>query len=65
MNDILYLFIGIALFLIIFMLSIRLLIGRGAEEQMVGQLAADVIRFLFLLPFRLLRWLARRIGLIR
>lgn len=64
MSDVLYLLVPIALFLIILKLGLRLFLGRGAEDQMVGQLAADVIRFLFLLPFRLLRWFARRIGLI-
>ena len=44
--------------------SVRMLIGREAMNQMVGILAADVMRFLFLAPFRLLRWIARRLGLI-
>lgn len=64
MNDLLYLLVPIALFLIILKLGLRLFLSRGAEEQMVGQLAAEVVRFLFLFPFRVLRWLARRIGLI-
>jgi len=41
-----------------------MLIGREAMNQMVGILAADVVRFLFLAAFRLLRWIARRLGLI-
>ncbi len=44
--------------------SVRMLIGREAMSQMVGILAADVVRFLFMAPFRLLRWVARRLGLI-
>lgn len=64
MSDVLYLLVPIALFLIILKLGLRLLLGRGAEEQMVGQLAADVVQALFLFPFRVLRWFAKRIGLI-
>ena len=40
-------------------LGFRLVIGRAATEQMVGTLAADVVRSLFLSPFRVIRWVFR------
>ena len=37
----------------------ELTIGKRSTEHMVGILAADVVRFSALAPFRLLRWLFR------
>lgn len=64
MQDVFHLLIPIALLLIIIGWGLRLLLGQAATEQMVGTLAADVVRFLFLFPFRVLRWLARLLKLI-
>lgn len=64
MQDVFHLLIPIALLLMIIGWGLRLLLGHGAMEQMVGTLAADVVRFLFLLPFRILRWVARRMKLV-
>ncbi len=36
------------------------LIGSEACDQTVGQLAADFIKFVLLVPFRLLRWILRQ-----
>ena len=64
MDDIIKMLISLALLLIVIGWGFNLILGRGAMEQMVGTLAADVIRFLFLLPFRILRWLLRQMKLI-
>lgn len=37
----------------------NLLIGKHSTDNMVGILAADVVRFAFLAPFRLVGWLFR------
>ena len=44
-------------------LGLSLVLSRGARDQMVGQLAAYVVRFVFLFPVKVIRWLARVIGL--
>lgn len=41
------------------------LLGRDATNQMIGTLAADVVRFIFLLPFKVIKWLLRRMRLIK
>lgn len=68
MNDLftLFIYIGVLLILIKFLIKWLLirLIGQHAFNEMVGILAADVIRFLFLAPFKLLRWIAQQIGRI-
>lgn len=60
----LWLLLGFVMFSVIG-LGFRLLIGRGATEQMVGTLAADVVRSLFLAPFRGIRWVFRLFGRVR
>lgn len=37
----------------------NLLLGRAATDHVVGDLAADVVRFVIKLPFRLVGWAAR------
>ena len=37
----------------------NLLIGRRSTDHMVGDLAADVVRFALKLPFRVLGWVGR------
>lgn len=37
----------------------NLLIGKHSTDQMVGILAADVVRLVFVAPFRLLGWIWR------
>lgn len=58
------LFMALVILPLALWMLIKMLIGREAMAQMVGILAADVVRFLFLAPFRILRWFARRIGII-
>ena len=36
-----------------------LLLGKGASDQMVGSLVADVVKWVIRAPFRSIRWLAR------
>lgn len=44
----------------VFRLLSASLIGRGSTDHLIGILAADVVRFFFLLPWRLLRFIFRR-----
>ena len=46
-------------------LILAMILTRGARDVMVGQLAADVVRWLFVAPFRFLRWVARLAGIIK
>ena len=61
MDDSLRLLLPLALLFLVVGFGLRLILGNEAYAQMVGTLAADVMRFLLLFPFRALRWLARRI----
>ena len=39
-----------------------LVMGRGARDQMVGTLAADLLKWVLFAPFRLVGWLIRALG---
>jgi hypothetical protein len=64
MEDIVRLLIPLALLFAVISYGFSIILGRDAYNQMVGTLAADVVRALFLLPFRLLGWFLRLIKLI-
>ena len=51
---VLMVFFGLSLVRTLF----NLLIGKNSTDQMIGTLAADVVRALLLAPFRLLSWAA-------
>lgn len=55
---------ALPLLIVIFWISVigmvlKMLIGKGATEHLIGSLAADCIKWLLFLPFRTLRWLFR------
>jgi hypothetical protein len=56
-----WLLLGLLVFFVFGLLRVvfNLLIGKRSTEHMVGILAADVVRFAFLAPFRLLGWIVR------
>jgi hypothetical protein len=54
----LYLFIGFFFFSVLGIL-LSMLIGNRAYQHMIGILAADIVRFLFLAPFRIIRSMFR------
>ena len=62
-ESLIYALPGWAVMLILVAIALKLLralaalfLGTNAADQMVGTLAADVVRFLLLLPFRGLKW---------
>lgn len=64
MDELLRLLVSVAVLFLAVGLGLRALLGKTVYEDMMGTLAADVVRFLFLFPFRVLRWLARLLRLI-
>jgi hypothetical protein len=51
--------IGFAIIITVFRFLSSLFIGRSSTDHLVGILVADVLRFFFLLPWRLLRFIFR------
>lgn len=56
-----YFVVAVLVFAVLSMLRAgsNLLLGRAATDHVVGDLAADVVRFFIKLPFRLIGWGAR------
>jgi hypothetical protein len=52
--------LGFVIIITVFRFLSALFIGRNSTDHLIGILAADVVRFFFLLPWRLLRFIFRR-----
>jgi len=61
MDDFFSVLLSACFLVLILYLFLSFFLGRDARAQMAGTLAADVVRFLFLAPFRLIAWLAKKL----
>ena len=64
MENIIILFVPLALLFLVVGFGLKLILGKNAYDVMVGILSADVIRAVFLFPFRLFGWFLRLLKLI-